>query len=314
MEKRQTTSLTWVARFGVLDPSIAFSSKVLFASSFSFFLVFLILFHSSYLSNPIQSSNMTDRVYPSSKPPPPAPASSLTSNPPNPAPKPNLYRPPIYRPTPQPKRRRGNRCCLCCIWSTIFILSVVLLAAIAACILYVLYRPHAPAFSVTSLRFSSFNLTSSTLNSHLNLSISARNPNKNLVFFYDPITVSIFSGGVDIGDGSFPAFVHDKKNLTVMRTSVATAGPRDLDPDAVTSVGAGAKKKGGLPVEIRMDAKLKVKMGGLKTKKVRVRVNCGGISAAIPKGKSPASATSAADSETTKCKVKIRVKIWKWEF
>ncbi|XP_058068677.1 NDR1/HIN1-like protein 13 [Magnolia sinica] len=241
---------------------------------------------------------MTDRVYPSSKP-------SVNPNPSNPTPKPNLYRPPVYRPTP-PKRRRGNRCCICCIWFIIVLLSLILLAAIAACIMYVLYRPHPPSFSVSSARFSSFNLTST----HLNLSISARNPNKNLVFFYEPFSVAVSSDGAHLGDGSFTGFVHETKNTTLMRASVSTGGAQDLDSDSIKKIESGLKKKNGLPLEIRLQTKVRVKMGGWKTKKVGIRVTCDGISASVSKSKSTAAASADGNA---KCKVKLWIKIWKWE-
>ncbi|KAK7845830.1 ndr1/hin1-like protein 13 [Quercus suber] len=116
---------------------------------------------------------MADRVYPSSKPATngTAAATATTTNGAFPATKAQLYGAtrPAYRPQPHNRRRQHSRscCCSCCIWLTFFLLLLILLGAIAGAIVYVLYRPHRPTFSVTSLKVSHLNVTSSsTINSN----------------------------------------------------------------------------------------------------------------------------------------------------
>ncbi|OVA08431.1 Late embryogenesis abundant protein [Macleaya cordata] len=265
---------------------------------------------------------MTDRVYPSSKPTtihPPVNGTTNTATPTFPATKSQLYGAsrPAYR--PQPKRQRSRSCfCSCCLWSTIIIIAIILLAAIAGGVIYVLYRPHRPSFSLTTLRISQFNITTSKdsishLNSKLDLTVSARNPNKKLIFFYDPISVTVKSNGIDVGEGSFPSFVHGTKNTTVLKAPVSSSngGNKDLDSSSANSLKSDLKKKNGLPLEIQLETKVKVKMGSLKTKKVGIRVTCTGIQAVVPKGKSSSSLSPSSDP---KCKVNLRIKIWKWTF
>lgn len=262
---------------------------------------------------------MTERVHPSAKPSPSNPPPQTLNG--GAAPKSQLYNPTrnLYRPNTRPPRRSGRRtCCLCCIWSTIFLLALILLAAIAAGIVWLLYRPQRPSFSVSALKFTSFNLTTASgsaprLNCLLDLSVSARNPNKKLVFFYDPISISVSGAGVDIGDGRFPAFVHGTKNTTALKAAVSSGGARDLDSASASSLSSDLKKnKNRLQVEIRLETKVRVKMGGLKTKKVEIRVFCHGIELDIPKGDSAKTTTAAASSSDAKCEVKLRIKIWKW--
>ncbi|KAF8401002.1 hypothetical protein HHK36_014305 [Tetracentron sinense] len=264
---------------------------------------------------------MTDRIYPSAKPASNPPQTlngnaNANTNPSFPATKAQLYGAtrPAYRPQPKPRRSRRSCCCAFCLWTTLLIIALLLLMAIAGAVIWVLYRPQRPAFSVSSLRIPQFNITtskdsSSHLNSKLDLTISARNPNKKLVFFYDPLTVTVKSDKVDVGNGSFPSFVHGTKNSTVLKSSISSAG-RDLDTASVALLKSDLKKKSGLPLEIKLETKVKVKMGGLKTSKVGIRVSCDGIQAAVPKGKSP----STASTSDAKCKVNLRVKIWKWTF
>ncbi|XP_008782538.1 NDR1/HIN1-like protein 13 [Phoenix dactylifera] len=255
---------------------------------------------------------MADRVFPSSKPnPQPPQAVNGSGGPPSfPTTKAQAYGAtrPRYRPQPMKPRRRSSRscCCACCLWLTLILIALVLLAAIAGGVFYFLYRPRRPDFTVSSLRLAALNVTASNhLASRLDLSVTARNPNKKLVYLYDPISIAVSSGGVDVGDGSFPAFVHDTKNTTILKTTVSSSG-ESVDPSAA----ADLKKKSKLPLEIDLETKAGVKIGGLKTKKIGIKVHCEGIDVAVPKGKTAPSPSSP----DVMCKVKLRIKIWKWTF
>lgn len=248
---------------------------------------------------------MADRVYPSAKP-----AGNGAGNPSFPATKAQLYSNarPAYR--PQPRHRRRSRCCSCCLWLTVAFLVLLLLVGLAGVVFYVVYRPQRPSFSVTSLKLSYLNLTSSSqLNSRFDLGVTARNPNKKLVFSYNPIAISIYSGDVDIGDGVIPAFVHGKKNTTLLKAQIGS-NRKALDSAAATSLKASMRSRNGLPLKVRLDTKVKAKVGGLKSPKIRVRVNCDGIRVTLPTGKTAATAATSK----AKCKVDVRVKIWKWTF
>lgn len=255
---------------------------------------------------------MTDKVFPSSKP-----TSNVTNdaaapttngaatNPSFPANKDQLYKAtrPAYRPTPYHDRRRRSCCCSCFLWTTLVLIILLVLVAITGGVLYVLYRPHRPSFSVSSLQVSQFNLTSSSkLTSKFNLTVTTRNPNKKITFYYNPITVLITSNGVNIGAGSIPAFTHGTKNTTTL-TSVLTSTSQSVDGSSLN-----LKNKKSLPLKMQLDTKVKVKIGGMKTKKVGIRVTCSGLKASVPAGKSPTVASTA----DAKCKVDLRIKIWKW--
>ncbi|KAH7866429.1 hypothetical protein Vadar_020285 [Vaccinium darrowii] len=276
---------------------------------------------------------MTDRVYPANKPkttttPLPTTTNTTTANRPFPT-KSQLYRPAGYRPQ-TPRRSGRSRCCSCCLWTTLLIFLILLLAAISAAVIWVFYRPQRASFSVSSLQISQFNYTSNTLNTKFNLTIAANNPNKKLIFFYDPVTISLFDDGVSVGSGSLPGFQLGTKNTTVM-TSVVTAIDESVDATSGGSLQSDLKNtKSGLNLMVELDTKISVKMGSVKTKKVKVRVRCNGIKAGLPTEKtvavaSPAPAPAAvaevvqvvpasATLSGSKCKVDLRIKIWKWTF
>lgn len=265
---------------------------------------------------------MADRVYPSAKPNPVPPQSAANGipHPPGtaaaagggnkpsfPATKAQLYNRPMYRPQPPAKRRKTRRgiCCSCCCWLVLIIIALILLAAIAGGIFYVLYRPQRPSFSVSSLQLATLNISASNqVTSKLVVAVTARNPNRKVVFIYDPISISVTSNGVDFGEGSFPALVHGAKNTTVMRATVSSSG------NIVDASAAAGLKKSSVPLEIELETKAGIKIGKLKTKKIGIKVNCNGIQISSPKGKK-APPPSTPDAS---CKVKLRIKIWKWSF
>ncbi|KAK8558997.1 hypothetical protein V6N13_098598 [Hibiscus sabdariffa] len=235
-----------------------------------------------------------------------------------------LYNPtsrPPYRPKPYNRRHenrpRRNYCCCFCCWTILVILLLVLLGAMTGTVLYVLYRPQRPSFTVASLRIHRLNLTtaadssSSHLSTLFNLTLSSKNPNSYLSFSYDPFVVSCVSSSSDVfvGNGALPAFVSDSKNDTIFK-GVVVRTSSDVDVDTVKSLRPDLKKKNGVSLKVEMDTRVMVKMGGLRSKKVGIRVTCDGIKGAIPKGKSP----SLAPVSAAKCKVDLRIKIWKWTF
>ncbi|KAH1105437.1 hypothetical protein J1N35_009205 [Gossypium stocksii] len=271
---------------------------------------------------------MSDKV-PSSRPTVAAAAKGGTDEPPpsttapanGGAKKTHLYNPtsrPTYRPQPHHRNRpRRNYCCCFCCWTILIILILILLAAITGTVLYVLYRPHRPSFTLASFRIHRLNLTTSadSASSHLstlfNLTISSKNPNAYLSFSYDPFTVSCVSsdGNVFLGNGTLPAFFSGSKSETTFR-GVAVATSSDVDAETMNGLRPELKKKKGFLLKVEMDTRVMVKMGSLKSKKVGIRVTCDGIKGLGPKGKSPA----VANVFGAKCEVDLRIKIWRWTF
>ncbi|XP_027342387.1 NDR1/HIN1-like protein 13 [Abrus precatorius] len=252
---------------------------------------------------------MTDRVYPSAKPA--ASGNGAAANPSFPATKAQLYGAtrPTYRPQPHHRRRSRRRCCCTLFfWLILIILVLLLIIGVAGTVFYLLYRPHRPSFTVTSLKLSYLNLTSSsTLSSKFDLNVTATNPNKKILFAYDPTSISILSGHVDIGDGTIPSFLHGKKNTTLLKASILSSG-QALASDDASRLKSSMKSKSGLALNVNLETKVKAKMGSFKTPKVGIRVSCDGIKVTLPAGKKPATASTS----NAKCQVDVRFKIWKW--
>jgi hypothetical protein len=290
---------------------------------------------------------MADRVYPAAKPNPPPGAAAANGNgngappAPFPAPKSQMYQRPIYRPQAPAKRRRGRscRCSLCCCfcWALLAVILLAFVAAVAGGAFYLLYRPQRPSFTVSSVRLTSLNLTSSptapVLTDAITLTVTARNPNKKMVYLYDDLTVSVATAAnaVPLGSATVPGFTHAAGNTTVV-TATVSSNAVTVDP---SGAGSDIKRSGAFSVVVDADTSAGVRVGGLKTKKIGIQVHCEGIKVTPPppppaaprkvKGKnSTADALApapAADAATTtvstaahSCKVRVRVKIWKWTF
>ncbi|KAB8098465.1 hypothetical protein EE612_027693 [Oryza sativa] len=293
---------------------------------------------------------MADRVYPAAKPnPPPAMANAggggATAS--FPAPKSQMYQRPIYRPqAAAAKRRRGRSCrcsfCCCFCWALLVVILLALVAAVAGGAFYLLYRPHRPSFTVSSVKLTALNLSSSptspSLTDSIQLTVTAKNPNKKVVYLYDDFSfsASTAANAVPLGAATSPGFTHDAGNTTVFSATIA-ANAVAVDPAAAAS---DIKKSGAFSVAVDAETRAGVRVGSLKTKKIGIQVHCEGIKvtppppAALPrpkavKGKNGtvlAPAPAPADSDTAattaatvstaahSCKVRVRVKIWKWTF
>ncbi|KAI3468127.1 hypothetical protein Pfo_024790 [Paulownia fortunei] len=244
---------------------------------------------------------MTDRVHPSTKQngtatAHPAAAAPIV-NPPST--KTHLHNPTRhpYRPTPISRHRQKHRdfscrrCfCLTCFWSILLLIAILLLASIAGAAFYVLYHPHRPTFSVTSLKISSFNLTTNPsddtthLTTKINITFSVKNSNKKVIFFYDPVSITVLSNSVNLSNGSFTNFTSSPDSIFIIHTAMGLKS-QVLDADSVKSFKSDLKRKNGLPMNIVMDTMVGVKMEKLNMKKIGIRVKCDGIHGVVPKGK-----------------------------
>ncbi|KAL8195790.1 hypothetical protein R6Q57_025543 [Mikania cordata] len=271
---------------------------------------------------------MADTAYTSSKPP----AAAAVKPTPPPSNKPHIHNPNLnrhpYRPNPAVyhRNRRRSYFCICCFWSILIIILVLLLATISGCILYLLYRPHRPTFSITSLKISQFNITTNSdgtthLTSNLNLTLSTKNPNKKVTFYYDPIAITLLTEETQIANGSFTdSIVSGPNNITIIRSRLYSTSLL-LDSTTVSQIRSDLKKKYGMRLKILLDTEARVKIESIRSKKVGIRIECEGIHSLIPKeggdgGKSgnSSAATVAASISGAKCNVDLRIKILKWTF
>ncbi|KAM0027803.1 putative Late embryogenesis abundant protein, LEA_2 subgroup [Helianthus debilis subsp. tardiflorus] len=103
-----------------------------------------------------------------------------------------------------------------------------------------------------------------------------------IVFYYDLVSVSFDSNGVNVGDGTISAFEMKKKKNTMSLRTVVTASGQSVDDNNLKS---DLKNKKSVPLKIQLDTKVKAKIGSFKTKRLPIRTTCDGIKAVAPAGK-----------------------------
>ncbi|EMS64681.1 hypothetical protein TRIUR3_35042 [Triticum urartu] len=145
----------------------------------------------------------------------------------------------------------------------------------------------------------------------------------------------VFLGAIALG--VFYVIYHPELP-TFAVTSLRLAALNVSDSDSVTSriefTAASLRSKKSHAMSVEMDSKVGFQIGQFKSKRISVRVLCGGFSAGLAKpAPSPApiivaaapaptrskirlssSSTGGGGSATTDAKCKLRVKIWIWTF
>ncbi|KAK9923618.1 hypothetical protein M0R45_032026 [Rubus argutus] len=168
---------------------------------------------------------MTDRVYPSAKP---ATNGAAAPNPAFPATKAQLYSNtrPAYRPQPHRHRRSRSRCCSCCLWIIFLLILQIFIGAIFGAVFYLIYRPHRPTFTVTSLNAIHLHTSPPPLSSTpASTSTSPpETPTRNSSSSTTPSPFRLSNEGIDVGDGTIPAFIHGKKNTTLLKARITSSG------------------------------------------------------------------------------------------
>ncbi|KAM7256116.1 hypothetical protein ACFE04_011857 [Oxalis oulophora] len=250
---------------------------------------------------------MTDRVHPRDSPssvthlnneyfneqelntPRPSPPSSEQSIPPPPAagtyviqlPKDQVYRIPPPENARQYERltRRHNRgrrspCC-CCLCSILAILALlVLFTAVTAGILYLVYKPKAPDYTINKISINGLNLTStSPLSPRIDVTVRANNPNDKIgIYYVNGSDVNVFYEDVELCDGVLPVFYQPTNNVTVFNTVLKGSGIKLTN--AVSKSLVTAQNKKVVPLKVHIRAPVKIKVGSVKTWTITVKVDC----------------------------------------
>eukprot|EP00252_Welwitschia_mirabilis_P023120 TRINITY_DN6467_c0_g1_i1.p1 TRINITY_DN6467_c0_g1~~TRINITY_DN6467_c0_g1_i1.p1 ORF type:complete len:253 (+),score=-2.07 TRINITY_DN6467_c0_g1_i1:266-1024(+) len=249
---------------------------------------------------------MNDRVYPTSRPggPPSAVSGGAGFNT-----KGQMYSAalPTYRPrAPPPKRRRRSACSSCCICLCLLIAILVILAGIAALVIWLWFRPQSPHFSVTSVQISRLNISrSETLAYEINAKVSAVNPNKKVEFSYSDFEVDAAVDNVELPQASIPGFLHGKKNTTVIKADLSGNGLQLQGSDAKRLESAVSKGKASM--EMKLVTHVRIKFGSFRSGRVRVDVSCSAMSVRFTSGKK-----AAAKDPNAKCNFKIKIKVFRW--
>lgn len=244
---------------------------------------------------------MADRVHPRDSPPEsPLPSShnsgevGIPTKPPQPAspkplPPPGTYvvqvpKDQIYRyPPPENSRRyesltkrkpRRSCCCRCLCYTFSLLLILIIALGITAGVLYLVFRPEAPKYTISGIAIKNFNLTpSSSVSPAFDVTVRAENPNNKIGIYYRKgSSVTVLYSDVNLSNGEFPAFYQPTNNVTVFKTPLK--GSNVLLGSAVRTALRNEQKQGKVPFRVNIKAPVKIKVGAVKTWEITVKVKC----------------------------------------
>ncbi|KAL5982927.1 hypothetical protein ACLOJK_017006 [Asimina triloba] len=242
---------------------------------------------------------MSERVHPAADSPPHAAATKPAaenhpllqkSTPPEkPLPPPGTYviqvpKDQVYRVPPPENARKikklekahRSRCCRFLCYLLVFVAVLALALAIASGILYFVFRPKSPQYSVESLAVRGFNLSTSTrltLSPEINVTVRAENPNKKIgIYYVSGSSATVSYADVALCKGVLPEFRQGKRNVTVFTTRLT--GQEILLSGSVAERLTAQQQTGGIPLELDLGVPVRLKVGAVKTWRITVKVAC----------------------------------------
>lgn len=154
-------------------------------------------------------------------------------------------------------------------------LIVLLLIAIAATvgIIYLVFKPKLPNYSVDNLRISDLTLNLDlSLYASFNVRLTAVNPNEKIGIYYERGSrISVWYKDTNLCEGSIPAFYQGHQNKTVM--DVALSGQNQYGRTLLDALQV-QQQTGSIPLDLKIDEPVRLKLGSMKLFKVRVLGTC----------------------------------------
>ncbi|XP_059453407.1 NDR1/HIN1-like protein 6 [Corylus avellana] len=186
--------------------------------------------------------------------------------------------PPVRRPIPaiihaKPPKRASCCCCKCVCWTISLLLLLIIIAGAAAGVLYLVFRPKLPSYSVDSLKISSLGLNPDmSLYAEFDVKITADNPNEKIGIYYEKGgRLSVWYADAKLCDGSLPEFYQGHRNKTQLH--LALTGQTQYGSGLMTAL-QEQQQTGRIPLDLKVDAPVAIKLGRLKLKKVRILGQC----------------------------------------
>ena len=173
------------------------------------------------------------------------------------------------------KRKQGsNRCCRGLFWvGGSFLVFSILLGSVAG-ILYAVYRPRNPIFSIESLSAKLHTVQSGVaISPEVVLTVRAENPNKKIRIDYrGGGTAAIFYSGVQLCSGGWPAIFQGPGRVDVFQASL-TGSNIKLSRSIADELQAALQRR-EVPLQIRSRVPVRIKMGALTTWTITFKLRC----------------------------------------
>ncbi|CAM8951203.1 unnamed protein product [Rhodiola kirilowii] len=182
---------------------------------------------------------------------------------------------PQYHPrTSKTPRRKRSCCCRVFCWIISIIIILIVAIAITVGVLYLVFRPKLPDYSIDGLRVSQLTLNNDmSLYAIFNVNITATNPNSKIgIYYLGGSHLSAWYENTKLCNGSLPNFYQGHRNTTVM--DVVMTGHNANATQILTKLQEQEATTGNVPMSLRANVPLRIKMGKLKLMKMKFRVRC----------------------------------------
>lgn len=185
----------------------------------------------------------------------------------------------IHAKKPPTNLKRSTSTCSCTCWSrcmycTIGILVFVfIIIGATAGILYLIFQPKLPNYSVDSLKISDLRLNlDMTLYAKFDVKITANNPNKKIGIHYEQGgRLSVWYTNTKLCQGTLPKFYQGHQNKTLL--NVALTGQTQYGNTLMNAL-QQQQQTGRIPLDLKVDAPVAIQLGRLQLKKVRILGEC----------------------------------------
>ncbi|KAI3454276.1 hypothetical protein Pfo_010939 [Paulownia fortunei] len=169
--------------------------------------------------------------------------------------------------------KRPNCWCKCLCWTVSLLILLLIIVGATVGILYLVFQPKLPKYAVDNLRISDLTLNFDlSLYARFNVRITADNPNKKIGIYYEKGShLSVWYKNTNLCQGSIPRFYQGHQNRTVL--NVALTGQNQYGRTLLDAL-QEEQQTGRIPLDLKIDVPVSIKLGKLKLKKVRILGSC----------------------------------------
>ncbi|KAB1213422.1 Protein YLS9 [Morella rubra] len=189
----------------------------------------------------------------------------------------------VQRPPPRPHPlpvshamavpKGGNCCCKCICWTIGLLVLLLILFGATAAILYFVFQPKLPTYSVDSLKISRLGLNlDMSLYAEFDVEITTYNPNEKIGIYYEKGgQLSVWYTNTKLCDGPLPKFYQGHRNKTTLQ--LALTGQTQSGSPLLSAL-QEQQQTGRIPLDLKVDAPVAIELGSLKLKKVSILGEC----------------------------------------
>ncbi|CAM0883141.1 unnamed protein product [Alopecurus aequalis] len=182
--------------------------------------------------------------------------------------------------TRRAKRSGGCSCFRACFYLLLAILCLAVLLAVAVGVVYLVFKPRQPAYTVVSLAVSGLSgignaSAPGSFTPGFDATLRADNSaNGKMGVQYDGAgsRVAVSYDGVSLAQGVWPAFYQEPGNVTVFVAKAKGSGIRFSQ--SVRGQMAAAERLRSVPFDVDIKVPVRLQLGGVKTWAVMVTVRC----------------------------------------